>query len=231
MSPRSDRPPGGSRQRVLGALRATSPQPIALPDLAAWTAPNSIASPAENRGATPTSTPTVPAMGPGDAFKAALEDAGAQLARIGVEEQLGDVLAEHAPYTSARRVVSGLDRIASRGEGTSGAADARALADVDVTVARGRFGVAENGAIWCDGEGLPHRAAYFLCQHLVLVVREATLVDTLHDAYERIDAQPDWCREQAWSGFIAGPSKTADIEQALVVGAHGPRSLLVVLVG
>jgi L-lactate dehydrogenase complex protein LldG len=30
--------------------------------------------------------------------------------------------------------------------------------------------------------------------------------------------------------FIAGPSKTADIEQSLVLGAHGPRSLIVFLI-
>jgi L-lactate dehydrogenase complex protein LldG len=30
--------------------------------------------------------------------------------------------------------------------------------------------------------------------------------------------------------FVAGPSKTADIEQSLVIGAHGPKSLTVLLI-
>jgi L-lactate dehydrogenase complex protein LldG len=31
--------------------------------------------------------------------------------------------------------------------------------------------------------------------------------------------------------FISGPSRTADIEQRLIMGAHGPKRLHVILVG
>jgi L-lactate dehydrogenase complex protein LldG len=56
-------------------------------------------------------------------------------------------------------------------------------------------------------------------------VREGDLVDDLHQAYERVDV-----RSHTFGAFIAGPSKTADIEQSLVIGAHGPKELTLVLV-
>lgn len=47
----------------------------------------------------------------------------------------------------------------------------------------------------------------------------------MHEAYKRIDTG-----EYGYGVFISGPSKTADIEQALVMGAHGARSVTVILV-
>jgi L-lactate dehydrogenase complex protein LldG len=102
----------------------------------------------------------------------------------------------------------------------------QSLAAVDVAILPGEFAVAENGAVWVTDRGLRHRAIYFITQHLVLVVPRNQIIDQMHQAYERLRFD-----KPGYGLFISGPSKTADIEQSLVIGAHGPRSLTVVLDG
>ena len=103
-------------------------------------------------------------------------------------------------------------------------ADAHALADLEVAIIEGQFGVAENGAIWMTDENMGLRALPFITEHLVIVLDEKSLVENMHGAYQKIGNQTS-----GFGLFIAGPSKTADIEQSLVIGAHGAKSLRVVL--
>ena len=102
--------------------------------------------------------------------------------------------------------------------------DVHTLAGLDVLVCPGELGVAENGAVWLGESGMGPRAAPFLTQHLVLVLDRSVIVPDMHAAYDALDVA-----REGYGVFVAGPSKTADIEQALVIGAHGPRSLTVLL--
>ena len=99
------------------------------------------------------------------------------------------------------------------------------LAPVDVAVILGQLGVAENGAVWVTEEDCGHRVLPFITQHLILLLNEADIVHNMHEAYQRIQIDAT-----GFGLFIAGPSKTADIEQSLVIGAQGARSLTVCLV-
>jgi len=87
------------------------------------------------------------------------------------------------------------------------------------------LGVAENGSVWLYEHQLKNRLLPFICQHLVICLHAHTIVPTMHEAYEKIDIA-----REGYGVFLAGPSKTADIEQSLVIGAHGARSLLVYLI-
>ena len=127
----------------------------------------------------------------------------------------------------AKRVVSLVPGLGAPTEDAATAGDPHALEGLDLAILPGTLGVAENGAIWVEGSALPHRALVVVPEHLAVVLSAADLVSDFHDAYARIDL----AGKPRFGLFLAGPSKTADIEQALVIGAHGARSLTVLLVG
>lgn len=99
------------------------------------------------------------------------------------------------------------------------------LKDIDVAIIKGQVGVAENGAIWISEKEMVHRVLPFITQHLMVVLDESTIVSNMHEAYQKIKVD-----ETGFGVFVAGPSKTADIEQSLVIGAQGARSLTVIIV-
>jgi L-lactate dehydrogenase complex protein LldG len=101
--------------------------------------------------------------------------------------------------------------------------DLRLLDDLHLVVLQGIVGVAENAAIWLDETAIGIRAMPFITLNLSIVLSEKNLVGNMHEAYRLIDSST------GFGTFIAGPSKTADIEQSLVIGAHGSKTLTVFL--
>jgi L-lactate dehydrogenase complex protein LldG len=97
------------------------------------------------------------------------------------------------------------------------------LEQVDLAVIQGEIGVAENGTIWVPESNMINRALPFITQHLVLVLDKNNIVANMHQAYDKLKSVG------SYGVFIAGPSKTADIEQSLVIGAHGARSMMVLI--
>lgn len=95
----------------------------------------------------------------------------------------------------------------------------------DVAIIPAQLGVCENACCWIEQQ-VCHRALYFIAEALVIVLSKDRLVSNMHEAYGQIPDKP----EVPYGVFISGPSKTADIEQALVMGAHGAREVTVILV-
>ena len=108
--------------------------------------------------------------------------------------------------------------------------DPHHLEDIDFAILPAKLAVAENGAVWVSDENLKHRVLYFLPQHVALVVEGGQVVSNMHEAYDWLQIHsPQAFSQRGFSGWIAGPSKTADIEQSLVIGAHGARSMTIYL--
>ena len=106
----------------------------------------------------------------------------------------------------------------------SSSQNATVLEPVEKAFIKASIGVAENGSVWVKESQMVNRLLPFICQHLVIVLEKEKLVATMHQAYQQINVF-----EEGFGVFIAGPSKTADIEQSLVIGAHGARSMTVYL--
>jgi L-lactate dehydrogenase complex protein LldG len=194
-----------SRDDILRAIRRHQPPAAGLPDLAQrW-----ITYPDRQRQ-----------------FAELLESVGGRCVFVADLGALNQALATLEEYAAAKRIVSLV-----RGAGTpnvdlAAIEDPHALEDVDFAILPGQFGVAENGAVWVTDVGVKHRAVFFIVQHLALVLPADQILDNLHQAYERLAFAG-----AGFGAFISGPSKTADIEQSLVIGAHGPRSLTVFCLG
>ncbi len=125
-------------------------------------------------------------------------------------------------FDGSKRIVTTLPELSSSFELISGNVDPHSYNDIELAIIKAHFAVGENGAVWLTDEVMGQRIIPYICQHLAVIVNAETIVPTLHEAYEKIGAG-----DYGFGGFIGGPSKTADIEQALVLGAHGPLTMTV----
>lgn len=85
-------------------------------------------------------------------------------------------------------------------------------------------GIAETGTlVMLSGKSSP-TTLNFLPEIHIVVLEEARLIDSMEQLWPILESQPRSLN------LITGPSKTADIEQTIVYGAHGPRFLHVILI-
>ncbi len=192
-----------SRQQILTRLRAALPESAALPNLPA-------------RG------PWQTFDNPYDRFCEVLESVGGICFRVPTLVAANERLNQIAEWNEAKVRVSVVDGVGVPTVDLASIDDPHDLENVDFAVLSGHFAVAENGAIWVTDDTVKHRVLYFLPQRLAMVIPASEIVNNMHEAYGRIQIG-----DNVFGAFISGPSKTADIEQSLVIGAHGARALTV----
>jgi L-lactate dehydrogenase complex protein LldG len=190
-----------SREQILAKVRANQPQDERpLPDLSVFPS---------RSGELQDQFMTVLSLIGGKAIKVANYAA--------IEEYL-----RSNPYNG--RMVTSIQELNGIAKPVSAPGDPHELADVELAIISGAFGVAENSAIWVTEANFVQRATPFICQHLAIVLPAQEICANMHQAYQRLQGQA-----YNFGVFIAGPSKTADIEQSLVLGAHGARTMTVFL--
>jgi L-lactate dehydrogenase complex protein LldG len=156
-------------------------------------------------------------------FADAVTAAGGACLRVADLAAADRALRDLPVHRAAARIASLVPGVGAANVDPAAVSDPHELVPLDLSVLPGALGVAENGAVWLEARTFPHRALYVIPEHLVLVLRAADVVSDMHQAYERVAVGT------GFGVFVAGPSKTADIEQALVIGAHGARSCTVLL--
>lgn len=110
---------------------------------------------------------------------------------------------------------------------TTGAAEAGDL----VTVTSAFVGIAETGTLMLlSGPASPTTLAFLPSDHIVVIPQDR-IVGTYEDAWTLLRTENGvGIALPRVINWITGPSRTADIEQTLLLGAHGPRRLHIVLV-
>jgi L-lactate dehydrogenase complex protein LldG len=157
-----------------------------------------------------------------DKYKAVLQGIGGDFVEVADYDAVIAFVKKN--YASEKRMITTIPELAEIAATDWFNDDPHTLENVELTLVKAHFGVAENSALWVTDAILGQRVAPFITQYLAIVVHKKDIVATMHQAYDRIGNQ-----EYGFGTFIAGPSKTADIEQSLVLGAHGARGLMVFL--
>ena len=192
-----------TRTKILNAITAVKPAWVALPGIDSTAV---------------IQYPDVVAQ-----FQSVLESIGGKISAISNMNQLKEDIEKEKRL--GNYIVNTLPE-AGEVDNRLGSLAAGELAAIHKSYIKGLIGVAENGAVWISDSQLPNRLLPFICQHLVLVIERKNIVGTMHHAYRQVDTFGE-----GFGVFIAGPSKTADIEQSLVIGAHGARSLELCILG
>lgn len=146
--------------------------------------------------------------------------AGASVIEMGKDDDINEVI--RRAYPDAKTIASNLPGIKAD-RNPDEVATPQELDGTDVSVVLGTVGCAENACVWVP-QTMKERAVCFICEYLVIILDRKNIVSNMHEAYSRIEMP-----EKGFGAFISGPSKTADIEQALVYGAQSFCGVTIIL--
>ena len=157
-----------------------------------------------------------------ETFKNNVKLVGGNLKELNEKEDLDTEIMEL--YPKAKRIIAHLPESNLGTISITTETLPHTLEGIDLAIIRGKLGIAENGAVWISEEQFSIRVLPFITNDLVIVLSKKDICLHMHHAYEIITN-----RDRTFGLFISGPSKTADIEQCLVIGAQGAMSLTVFL--
>ena len=109
----------------------------------------------------------------------------------------------------------------------SGAADP----EDEVGVSHALRGIAETGTVVLESGPANPTTVNFLPEHHIVVIDAADITGDMESAFAKLRKRHGKGRMPRLVNLISGPSRSGDVEQKLVLGAHGPRALHLIVVG
>ena len=100
----------------------------------------------------------------------------------------------------------------------------------EVSLTAAFSGIAESGTLCMASSAETPSTLNFLPENHVVVIKASEIAGTLEDSWARLRKKYGAGNLPRTINFISGPSRTADIEQTLIMGAHGPRRLHILIV-
>lgn len=99
--------------------------------------------------------------------------------------------------------------------------------EIDAGIVVASFGIAETGTLVVNSNSEDTRLATMLSETNFILLNSENIVEKSFDIADELNA---WFMGSNYTAFITGPSRTADIERVLTLGAHGPSQLHIILI-
>jgi L-lactate dehydrogenase complex protein LldG len=225
----------GNRERVLGAVRrALGRGGNADADAAAARAVDERLA-GRQRGPIPARSRLDPAAQV-DLFETMAREQAATIARVADPGAIPAAVADYLKTSNLPPQIrmapdENLSALPWAGQPMLEVATGRAAAEDRVSLTGAFAGIAETGTLMLLSGPTHPTTLNFLPDVHIVVLRAADVVGPYEDAWERVRAKYGAEGMPRTVNFVTGPSRTADIEQTIQLGAHGPRRLHIILVG
>lgn len=182
-----------------------------------WAVPNELPSPFIDQFPSP--------QEPLAHFKQALETVGGEVIIVsgnsGIISAL-QTLKTRMAWTEIATLDKKIEEIA-----TSAGLSLTSLNSAEIVFTPCEFLISSSGSILVSSNTGPGRKAHVSPRVHVIFAQASQLQLFIRDAFEALKKKYD--EMPSWIGLITGPSRTADIEKTLVMGAHGPNKLIVLI--
>ena len=150
--------------------------------------------------------------------------AGAELRRLAAEEGWKRLATQDSPLTTAATQGLGVELFRADQPHTSAGLEA---CDAGLSLCEAL--IAQTGSVLVSSRTCGGRGLSVLPHHHVVLATASQLLPDLGAAFDLLRRQYDGNYPSMMS-FITGPSRTGDIERILVLGAHGPKKLTILMI-